>query len=187
MMTNQTPTLPASQVSQTLLEKYIKNEALQRHCLMVARALEAYAKKLSQNSELWYQTGLLHDLDWEQFPNEHPNRALTELLADYPTEMLQAIAGHAPSRTGKQPESLLDKYLFACDELSGFLNAYSLMIPEGFVGMKTSSVLKKLRDKSFAANVNREDIQRGFELIDKEPSKHAEFLITIFQQPPSQR
>ncbi len=181
-MTNQTTAVPARQDSQSLLEKYIKNEALQRHCLMVAQAMEAYAKVLNQDVELWYQTGLLHDLDWEQFPDEHPNRALTELLLEYPPEMLQAIAAHAPSRTGKQPESQLDKYLFACDELSGFLNAYSLMRPEGFVGMKTSSVLKKLRDKSFAANVNRDDIQQGFELIEKDPSQHVEFLIATFNR-----
>ena len=115
MMTDQTTTLPAREKSQSLLEKYIKNEALQRHCLMVAQAMETYAKNLDQDFELWYQTGLLHDLDWEQFPDEHPNRALTELLIDYPTEMLQAIASHAPGRTGKQPESIIDKYLFACD------------------------------------------------------------------------
>lgn len=179
-MTDQFTQLPPREQSRALLEQYIKNEALRHHCDMVARAMEAYAKVLNQDVELWYQTGLLHDLDWEQFPDEHPNRALTELLTEYPSEMLQAIAAHAPSRTGKQPESLLDNYLFACDELSGFLNAYSLMRPEGFAGMKTSSVLKKLRDKSFAANVNRDDIQRGFELIEKDPSQHVEFMIGVF-------
>lgn len=173
-------TLPSREKSMLLLEKYVKNGALRHHCEMVADALAAYATELGQDVELWYQTGLLHDLDWEQFPDEHPNRALTELLADYPAEMLQAIAAHAPSRTGKQPESQLDKYLFACDELSGFLHAYSLMRPEGFAGMKTSSVNKKLKDKSFAANVNREDIRQGFELIGKDPSEHIGFLITVF-------
>ncbi len=179
-MTNQDTQLPPREQSQILLEQYIKNEALRRHCQMVAQAMEAYGKVLKQDTELWYQTGLLHDLDWEQFPDEHPNRAIKELLADYPAEMLQAIAAHAPSRTSKQPESQLDRYLFACDELSGFLNAYSLMRPEGFTGMKTSSVLKKLRDKSFAANVNRDDIQRGFEIIEKDPSQHVEFMIGVF-------
>ena len=179
-MTSQTTTSQSRLNSQALLDQYIKNEALQRHCLMVAQALEAYAKELNQDTELWYQTGLLHDLDWEQFPDEHPNRAIKELLIDYPIEMLQAIAAHAPDRTGKHPESLLDKYLFACDELSGFLNAYSLMRPEKFVGMKTTSVLKKLKDKSFAANVNRDDIQQGFELIGKEPSEHVAFMIEVF-------
>ncbi|MBP9781215.1 HDIG domain-containing protein [Candidatus Woesebacteria bacterium] len=179
-MSDQLKQLPPREQSQALLQQYIKNEALRRHCSMVAQAMEAYAKLLNQDVELWYQTGLLHDLDWEQYPDEHPNRAIQELLVNYPAELLQAIAAHAPSRTGKQPESQLDKYLFACDELSGFLNAYSLMRPEGFVGMKTSSVLKKLRDKSFAANVNRDDIQQGFELIEKDPSQHVEFMIGVF-------
>lgn len=181
-MSDQLKQLPPREQSQALLQQYIKNEALQRHCSLVAQAMEAYAKLLNQDVELWYQTGLLHDLDWEQYPDEHPNRAIQELLVNYPAELLQAIAAHAPSRTGKQPESQLDKYLFACDELSGFLNAYSLMRPEGFVGMKTSSVLKKLRDKSFAANVNRDDIQQGFELIEKDPSQHVEFLIATFNR-----
>lgn len=175
-------TLPSREESTLLLEKYVKNEALRHHCEMVADALAAYAAELGQDVELWYQTGLLHDLDWEQFPDEHPNRAIKELLSNYPVEMLQAIAAHAPSRTGNQPESQLDRYLFACDELSGFLHAYSLMRPEGFAGMKTSSVNKKLKDKSFAANVNREDIQQGFELIGKDPSEHIEFLIATFNR-----
>lgn len=179
-MSDQQKTLPAREQSLALLKQYIQNEALQRHCLMVAQAMEAYAQDLGQDAELWYQTGLLHDLDWEQFPDEHPNRSINELLLNYPAEMLHAIAAHAPSRTGKHPESLLDKYLFACDELSGFLNAYSLMRPEGFAGMKTSSVIKKLKDKSFAANVNREDIQLGFQLIGKEPSEHVQFMIGVF-------
>lgn len=178
---SESQTLPDRSQSQALLEQYITNPALRRHSEMVAKALEAYANQLGENAELWYQTGLLHDLDWEAFPDEHPNRSLTELLTEYPEAMLQAIAAHAPSRTGKQPVSTLDKYLFACDELSGFLNAYSLMRPEGFAGMKASSVRKKLKDKSFAANVNREDIQMGFDLLGVEPTEHIAFLIGVFQ------
>lgn len=173
-------TLPTRAQSISLLEKYIKNENLQSHCYMVAQALEAYAQELGEDTELWYQTGLLHDLDWEQYPDEHPNRAIREILADYPAELKQAIAAHAPGRTGVKPQTTLDKYLYACDELSGFLNAYSLMRPEGFMGMKYKSVKKKLKDKAFAANVNREDIQEGFELIGKEPEEHIDFLIKVF-------
>lgn len=164
-----------------LLEKYIENEALRHHCLMVAQALEAYAKVLNQDTELWYQTGLLHDLDWEKFPDEHPNRAIKELLGEYPEELKQAIAAHAPDRTGKQPESILAKYLFACDELSGLMHAVSLMRPNGFADMKPKSVKKKLKDKSFAANVSRSDIQKGFELIGKQPDEHIAFLIQVFK------
>lgn len=173
-------TFPSRQQSQILLEKYIENEALRHHCQMVAEAMQAYAQILNQDEELWYQTGLLHDLDWEKYPDEHPNKATAEFLADYPTELLQAVKAHAPERTGVKPESLLDKYLFACDELSGFIYAYSLMRPESFVGMKASKVKKRLRDKAFAANVNRDDIMKGFELIENEDVEHIQFLIDVF-------
>jgi lysyl-tRNA synthetase, class II len=173
--------LPARDQSQALVDKYIKNDKLSHHCLMVAQAMEAYAKVLGEDEELWYQTGLLHDLDWEMYPDEHPNRAVDEILADYPSEMLAAIKAHAPAITGQQPESLLDKYLFACDELSGLMHAASLMRPGGFEGMKAKSVKKKMKAKAFAANVSRDDIRRGFELIGKEPNEHIEFLIGVFQ------
>ena len=174
--------LPSRQDSANLLDKYIKNPALKRHCEMVAVGLAAYAKVLGENEDEWWTAGLLHDLDWEAYPQEHPKKALAELLSDYPDSIKQAIAAHAPQRTGKQPETLLDKYLFACDELSGFLNAVSLMRPTKFEGMEVKSVKKKLKDKSFAANVSREDINRGFALIGKTPEEHIGFLIEVFRK-----
>ena len=173
--------LPSRQQSEATLKEYVKNQALLHHCSMVAQAMEAYAKILGENVELWYQAGLLHDLDWEAYPNEHPNKAISELLAEYPSELLGAIAAHAPDRTGKQPNTLIERYLFACDELSGLMHAVSLMRPGGFSDMKAKSIKKKLKDKSFAANVSRKDIQRGFELIEKTPDEHISFLITVFQ------
>ncbi|EFK96842.1 Lysyl-tRNA synthetase [sediment metagenome] len=174
--------LPPRQSTIDLMQSHIKNEALRKHVLMVANAMEAYAKKLNQDAELWFATGLLHDIDWEEFPDEHPNKAIAEWLTDYPEELRQAVAAHAPRRTNTQPNSMLDNYLFACDELSGFINAYALMRPEGLVGMKASSVKKKLKDKSFAANVSREDIQQGFDLIGGEPTDHIAFLISVFEK-----
>lgn len=163
-----------------LMEQYIKNDALRHHCRMVATALEAYANKLGENTELWYQAGLLHDLDWEAYPDEHPNKAINEILTDYPQPLLDAIAAHAPERTGKQPQTKLERYLFACDELSGFMHAVSLMRPSGFEGMGYKSIKKKLKDKSFAAAVPREDINRGAELIETPLADHVEFLIEVF-------
>lgn len=171
---------PNRKISETLLKKYIKNEALLHHCFMVAQAMEAYAKSLNQDVELWYATGLLHDLDWEQFPDEHPMKAVAEFFGDYPAEMKQAILAHAPSRTNAKAKNLLDKYLFACDELSGLMHAVSLMRPNGFADMQVKSVKKKIKDKSFAANVSREDIALGFELIEKNPDEHIQFLINVF-------
>ncbi|NTU46476.1 HD domain-containing protein [Candidatus Roizmanbacteria bacterium] len=172
--------MPTREQSETLLQTYIKNEALQHHSRMVAQALAAYAQKLHEDVELWYQTGLLHDLDWEMFPDEHPNKAIRDLLSDYPVELKDAIAAHAPSRTGKEAVSLLEKYLFACDELSGFMHAVSLMRPNRFHGMEPKSVIKKLKDKGFAAKVSREDIEKGFTLIGLSPEEHIRFLIQVF-------
>lgn len=173
--------LPSRDQSLALLKSHVKNQALVDHCLTVAAAMAAYAQDLGENEELWYQSGLLHDVDWEEFPDEHPNKAVAEWLDEYPSELRNAILAHAPGRTGKMPETILEKYLFACDELSGFMHAVALMRPGGFSDMKPKSVKKKLKDKSFAANVSREDITQGFELIGKSPDEHITFLIDVFR------
>jgi putative nucleotidyltransferase with HDIG domain len=166
-----------------LLEQYITSPSLRRHSEMVAQAMEAYAKKLGEDPELWYTSGLLHDLDWEQFPDEHPNKAIADILpaAGASQEMLDAIAAHAPGRTGKQAETLIEKYLFACDELCGFIDALAKLRPNGYSDMEWSSVKKKLKDKAFAANVSREDIAQGAEMIGVPLSEHTVFLISIFR------
>ena len=168
--------------SEELLKKYVKSDALLHHCKMVAGAMEAYAKNMGEDQELWYQSGLLHDLDWEMYPNEHPYKSVNEILVDYPVELLEAIKAHAPGITGKQPATTMEKYLFACDELSGLMHAVSLMRPNGFSDMKPKSVKKKIKDKSFAANVSRDDIKMGFELIGKTPDEHITFLIEVFKK-----
>lgn len=169
-----------------LLNEYIDNENLRQHCHMVAEATEAYAKSLDKDPETidkWWTAGLLHDLDWEKYPDEHPTKAVEEILPDkgYPEDVIAAIEAHAPERTGREPESEMERYLFACDELSGFMNAVSLVRPNGFSDMKISSVTKKLKDKSFAADVPREDIKKGAELINKERNDHIAFLIDVFR------
>ncbi len=174
--------LPSREEAEKLLTTYVKNPALLHHCHMVAKAMEAYAHILGEDTELWYQTGLLHDLDWEEYPDEHPNKAIAELLPAYPQTLKDAIAAHAPGRTGKEPISQLEKYLFACDELSGLMHAASLMRPNGFADMEAKSVKKKLKDKAFAANVSREDIEHGMQLINKQADDHITFLITVFKQ-----
>jgi len=172
--------LPTRAQSQLLLEQYIKNPALRHHCEMLASAMQAYAQKYSQDLELWYQTGLLHDLDYEQFPDQHPLKAVNSLLTEYPQALRRAVLAHGPEITGVEPDSLMERYLFACDEISGFLHAYSLMRPNGFEGMKAGKVLKKLTDLNFAAKINRQDIERGFSLIEETSSDHVQFLIKIF-------
>jgi len=173
-------TLSSRQEAHTLLEKYIQNPALRHHCVMVATAMEAYARKYGEEAELWYQTGLLHDLDYEEFPDQHPFKAANELLSGYPPELIRAVLAHGPEITGVEPISSMERYLFACDELSGFMHAYSLMRPEGFNGMQAGKILKKLTDLNFAAKVNRRDIEKGFSLINEDPASHIQFLITTF-------
>lgn len=170
-----------------LLQRYVKSENLQNHCKMVAHAMKAYALHLGkEGSEVhkWWITGLLHDLDWEMFPEEHPNKALNDIFPEYdiPEDVMQAIRSHAPGRTGTEPESELDRYLYACDEISGFMNAVALMRPNRFSDMKVRSVTKKLKDARFAANVSREDIQKGADLIEKELNEHILFLIEGFRE-----
>ncbi len=176
-----TPIAPRSEAEE-LVKTHIQSEALRHHCSMVAQAMEAYAKSLGEDSELWYQAGLLHDLDWEEFPDEHPNTAVKEWLTNYPESLRLAILAHGPERTGKNPETLIERYLFACDELSGIMYAVSIMRPNRFADMEPKSVKKKLKDKSFAANVSRADITKGMELIEKSEDEHIAFLISIFRQ-----
>ena len=178
--------IPPREDSLKLLDDYIESENLQLHSKMVAEAMEAYAKKFDKQEdeiEKWWAAGLLHDLDWEKFPDEHPNRAVNHILPPlgYPSSVIAAIKAHAPERTGKEPETEMERYLFACDELSGFMNAVALMRPNGFSDMKVKSVRKKLKDKSFAANVPRADIHKGAELIETELSDHILFLINTFK------
>lgn len=156
---------------------------------MVAVAMEAYAgsrDKSEEETELWWTAGLLHDLDWEKYPEEHPAKAVEEILpeAGYPDEVIGAVESHAPERTGREPEAEIERYLFACDELSGFMNAVSLVRPNGFSDMRIKSVTKKLKDKSFAADVPRDHIRKGAELINTSLDDHIAFLITVFKEQP---
>jgi predicted hydrolase (HD superfamily) len=179
--------MPSRNESSDLLNQYIESDSLRQHCEMVATAMEGYADHLnlpSDEKDRWWTAGLLHDLDWEKFPDQHPNKAVDEILPalGYSDDVIAAVKAHAPERTGKEPDSEMERYLFACDELSGFMNAVSLMRPNGFSDMKVKSVKKKLKDKRFAANVPRDDIQKGANLIGKELSEHIQFLIGVFKK-----
>lgn len=145
--------------------------------------MEGYAQQLGENADEWYVAGLLHDLDWETHPNEHPNFALANLLpqAGLTEEQLHAIAAHGPDRTGVEPTSPMDRYLYACDELSGFLDAVAKIRPNQFADLEWSSVKKKFKDKAFAAAVSRDDMNRGAELLALPLNEHATNLIGFFR------
>ncbi|MCB0881502.1 MAG: HDIG domain-containing protein [Thermoleophilia bacterium] len=157
-----------------LLEEWVKSPSLRRHCRAVEVAMRAYAVHLGEDADAWGNAGLLHDFDWEIHPTleQHPADGAPMLReAGWPEVVVRAIQAHAP-HTGVVPETNLERYLFACDELSGFVVAVARMRPEGFGGMKPKSVTKKLKTPSFAAGVSREDVAHGCELIGLEPAEH---------------
>lgn len=150
-----------------ILDDWVKNDRLKVHMKQVAHLMGAYAKELGLSDlevAMWYQSGLLHDADWDQWPDQHCRKIIEELeCRNVDPAMIRAIASHGPRYFGVEPVSLMDKMLYAFDELSGFVHAYSLMRPEGYVGMEVKGVKKRLKDKTFAAQVSREDIQDAAE------------------------
>lgn len=162
-----------------LMCEYTANEALRRHMRSVEIAMLAYAAKLGEDELRWGIVGLLHDFDYEKWPNlpDHPLKG-SEILTNlgYPQDVIYAIQSHA-SLPEFPRKSLLDKALFACDELCGFIGACALVRPDGINGMQAKSVKKKLKQKSFAASVNRNDITQGAEEFDVELNEHIQFCI----------
>lgn len=169
--------------SYELLDRYIKNENLKKHCYAVESAMKYYAGILGENSEKWEIAGLLHDLDWEMYPDTHPNTAVPVLKeSGFEDEIIEAILGHAyPDRTDVPRKSILSKYLFACDEITGFIMAYSLMKQNGLNDVEAKSIRKKMKDKAFAKNVNREDIIKGAEEIGIETDAHIQNVINAMK------
>lgn len=149
--------------SKALLDDWVKNEKLKVHMKQVGYLMGAFAKSKGYSEEVshkWYLAGLLHDADWDQWPDQHCRKIIEELESRaIDPEIIRAIASHGPRFFGVEPETEMDKMLYAFDELSGFVHAYSLMRPEGYSGMEIKGVKKRLKDKTFAAQVSREDIQ----------------------------
>jgi putative nucleotidyltransferase with HDIG domain len=167
-----------------LLREYTKSESLIKHMLAVEAAMRAYARKFNEDEQKWGIVGLLHDFDYERWPNppEHPLKGSEILKANgYPDDVIYAIKSHADYLEDCPRVSLMDKALYACDELAGFITAVALVRPEGLRGMKPSSVRKKMKQKAFAANVNRDDIVRGAEDLGVELNEHIQFVIEAMQ------
>jgi len=167
----------------SLLAEWVRSQSLRRHCLAVEAAMQAYAARDGHDAELWAVTGLLHDADYERFPDMddavagHPRTIMAELQRrDAPPEMVRAIAAHA-SYLGVEPESPLERTLVAVDELCGFLVACSVVRPEGIHGLTPKSVKKKLKTPSFAAAVDRDDVRGGAERLGIDFDEHVAFVI----------
>jgi putative nucleotidyltransferase with HDIG domain len=164
----------------TLLTEWTESESLLRHMLAVEAAMRAYAPRFDGDVELWGLTGLLHDLDYERYPNledGHPRYALRELEErGYPPELVRAVASHADF-LGVSRDSPMEKTLYAVDELCGFILAVAYVRPEGLVGMTPKSVKKKLKQPSFAAAVNRDELRNGAEDLGVDFDEHLEIVI----------
>lgn len=163
-----------------LLTEYTKSESLIKHALAVESAMRAYARKLGQDEELWGVTGLLHDFDYERYPTleDHPAKgaAILEEMS-YPEEVVYAVRSHS-ERLGVPRTHLLDKALFAVDELTGMITAAALVRPsKSVIDLTTQSVRKKMKDKAFARAVSREDIQKGAEELGVDLDEHIDLVI----------
>ena len=162
-----------------LLFEYTKTEALRKHALSVEAAMRAYAAKFGEDAEEWGVVGLLHDFDYERYPQfpEHPTKG-SEILKEhgYSDKVRTAILGHVPDMHVER-DSPMAKTLFACDELCGFIMAAALIRPNKIADLGVSSIKKKLKDKAFARAVSREDIQKGAEQLGVPFDEHVQTVI----------
>lgn len=170
--------------SEDLMHSYVKSESLRKHMYAVSEAMRQYAKKYGGDEEKWAVVGLLHDFDWEIHPNaeEHPIKG-AEILREkgYSEEIIKAILSHA-DYTGVKRDTLMEKALFACDELGGFLIACALIQPtKKLADVKVESVKKKFKKKEFARQVNREDMLKGPEELGVSLDEHIEFVLKALQ------
>jgi predicted hydrolase (HD superfamily) len=149
--------------AKSLFTSWVLNPRLQLHMRQVAHLMKCWASEKENEDEAgqwrWEMAGLLHDADWDQWPEQHCKKIIEELESrQVDPEIIHAIASHGPNHFGVEPETKMDKMLYAFDELSGLIHAYSLMRPQGYEGMELKGVKKRLKEKSFAANVSREEI-----------------------------
>lgn len=170
------------QEAEDLLNNWVLNERLKLHMKQVAHLMGEWAKEKEHLDEpdrwRWEMAGLLHDADWDRWPDEHCRKIIEELEArNVDPEVIRAIASHGPGHFGVEPETQMDKMLYAFDELSGLIHAYSLMRPDGYEGMDIKGVKKRLKEKAFAANVSRDDINDAVNRAGLTVDELIEFII----------
>tara|TARA_B100000508_G_scaffold91084_1_gene70969 strand:- start:4378 stop:4938 length:561 start_codon:yes stop_codon:yes gene_type:complete len=177
--------LPTRVEAKVLLEDHVQDDYQRFHALMVGTAMAGYAKKLDEDEELWFTTGYLHDLDYDQHPTEHPGPSLEWFKEwNYPEELIQAVLAHANGFNGftTPAESRLDKALIACDEICGIFYAYQKLNPIPFGEMKTKSIKKRLKEERFAPGIDRNHIYNGVENFGVTIEEHIENLIEFFDK-----
>lgn len=171
--------MPTRDDAWNLLCEYTKGDSLRKHALAVEEVMRAYARKLGEDEEKWGMVGMLHDFDYEMYPNppDHPLKG-SEILhqQNYSEDIRRAILGHV-NQTGVARDTTLARALYACDELTGFIVACSLVRPNGINGLEAKSVRKKLKDKAFARTVNRAEVYEGAEEFNIDLDTHIDFII----------
>jgi putative nucleotidyltransferase with HDIG domain len=178
------PTAMNRDAAYDLVCEYTQSDSLRRHMRCVELAMQAYARNFGEDENKWGIVGLLHDFDYERWPDapDHPLKG-SEILTErgYPEDVIYAIKSHADYLTDCPRTSLLDKTLYACDELAGFLTACAMVRPSGLLGMKSKSVVKKMKQKGFAAAVNRDDLHRGAADLGVDLKEHIQFVIDALE------
>jgi putative nucleotidyltransferase with HDIG domain len=169
----------------SLFCEWTQSPSLRKHVLAVEAAMRAYARRFGEDEELWGLTGLLHDLDYERYPDletGHPRHALKELEArGYPPELVRGVASHADF-LGVSRDSNMEKALYAVDELCGFLMACAYVRPQGIHGLTPKSVKKKMKQPSFAAGVHRDELRDGAEGLGVDFDEHVAFVIAALEE-----
>jgi putative nucleotidyltransferase with HDIG domain len=179
--------LPDKSAANALLEKHVQDEYQRYHALMVATAMEGYAGTYAGDPHLWYVTGLLHDIDFGEFPDLHPSEGINWFREwNYPEELVHAVEAHAYGYHGftTLPKTKLAGGLLACDEISGIFYAYRKLNPVRYGEMKASSIKKKLKEPSFAAKIDRTTINLGCEYLGISLDDHVANLIRSFSTLP---
>ena len=176
--------MPTRDEAWELLCEYTKGDSLRKHARAVEAVMQAYARRLGEDEEKWCVTGMLHDFDYEMYPNppDHPVKG-SEILGErgYSDEIRRAILGHA-NYTGVPRDTVLARGLYACDELTGFVVACALVRPNGIWDLESRSVKKKLKDKAFARTVNRAEVYEGAEEFGVELGEHIDFIIAALRE-----
>ena len=164
-----------------ILSDLTKSASLLRHMRTVELVMEAYAEKLGENKDEWAITGLLHDADYEAHPDQHPNVIVKKLREMGEEKIAHAISAHY-TKWNVPYTNQLDKALLAVDELTGFIVACSQVRPDGIATLEPKSVVKRLKDKNFAAKVERDEVQKGAELFDVDMNEHIQFIIDVLRR-----
>jgi predicted hydrolase (HD superfamily) len=169
------------EAAREILASMTDNPALLRHMRTVELVMKAYARKFNEDETQWSVAGLLHDADYQKFPEQHPSLIVAKMREMGEETIAHAISAHY-TKWGVSYDTLMDKALLACDELTGFIVACCQVRPDGISGLEAKSVIKKLKDKGFAAKVDREEVYKGAELLGVEIQEHIDFIIAVLRE-----